>query len=131
MLASTSTNEVTFMIYNMYGWTNANLNKEAAARTNALIAAVFEDMILQPPGPKIIVGDLNGDPPSFADLQQALTTHQVIDVGSQASTWDEVACDYTCRAQGTKEPTRRDCIFATPRCLQPCHTRQSQSHRCV
>ena len=106
--------EITILIYNIYGWTNANCNKEAAARTNNMLQAILDDMGLQPAGPRLVVGDLNGDPPTFQTLQQALDTNQLIDVGSQAHRWKEVANDYTCRAPGTKEPTRRDYLFATP-----------------
>ena len=107
-------NEVTFLVYNFYGWTNGNHSKEAAARTNSMVEAALEDMALQPPGPRFLLGDLNGDPATFPALQQALDTNLLLDVGAQAHAWGEVTNDYTCRAQGAKQPTRRDYIFATP-----------------
>ena len=106
--------QVTLLVYNLYGWTNGNTCREAAARTNSLIQAILEDMALQPPGPMLVLGDINGDPATFHDLQQALNKHTLLDVGAQAQQWGEVPCDYTCRAQGTHRPTRRDYIFANP-----------------
>ena len=54
--------DTTILIYNIYGWTNANHCKWAASRTNALIQAILSDMAMQPSGPMFVVGDLNGDP---------------------------------------------------------------------
>ena len=104
--------QATVLVYNLYGWTNGNTCKEASDRTNSLFQAILEDIALQPPGPVLVMGDINGDPDTFPDLQQAICTHSLLDVGAQAHRWGQVASDYTCRAQGTKQPTRRDYIFA-------------------
>ena len=106
--------EVTILVYNLYGWTNANTDKAAAKRTGALLQAILDDMAMQPQGPAMIVGDLNGDTHTFPILQQALGNHLLIDVGAQASQWGQQDSDYTCSAPGTNAPTRRDYVFATP-----------------
>ena len=41
--------EITILVYNLYGWTNANCSKVVAQRTDTMIQAILEDMELQPP----------------------------------------------------------------------------------
>ena len=106
--------DITVSVYNLYGWTNGNLNSEAATRTDSLIQAILSDVSLQPRGPVLIVGDLNGDPATFPSLKEALATNTFIDVGAQAHQWGSPSGDYTCRAHGTHQPTRRDYVFACP-----------------
>lgn len=45
---------------NMYGWTGGIKGSNAANRTNDLLAIVVNEFNLQGPGPKMLVGDLNG-----------------------------------------------------------------------
>ena len=79
--------DITMSVYNLYGWTNANLNREASHRTDSLIQAILGDVSLQPQGPVRIVGDLNGDPGTFPSLREALSNNSFIDVGAQAHKW--------------------------------------------
>ena len=46
----------TILIYNIYGWTNANNRLQAAARTNSMIHTILDDMARQPMGPKFVIG---------------------------------------------------------------------------
>ena len=48
-------------IGNIYGWTNGERDAGAAARTDALVMAVAEELGAYSHGPKLIVGDLNAD----------------------------------------------------------------------
>ena len=45
----------------MYGWTGGIKGSKAADRTNDLLAIAANEFELQEPGPKMLVGDLNGD----------------------------------------------------------------------
>ena len=104
--------EVYVLIYNIYGWTNAAKDKAAASRTNNMIEMILDDIGHQPPGPVLIVGDLNGDPPNFKALHEALQEGDLIDVGAQAGQWGRPPHEYTCKAPGAKKPSRRDFVFA-------------------
>ena len=108
------TDKLYILIYNIYGWTNAAKDKAAAARTNAMIEYILEDMAHRPQGPMMIVGDLNGDTQNFRAVQEALQTQELLDVGAHASKWGSTPADYTCKAPGARKPTRRDYILANP-----------------
>ena len=104
--------KVTILIYNIYGWVGTTNSKEAARRTSAMLDAILSDMQQQPPGPMLILGDLNGDPETFPILTQQLEQGNILDVGKQAHQWGQPSAAYTCKAKNAKKPTRRDYIFA-------------------
>ena len=72
-----------------------------AERTNDLLSAVLDDIKLQPPGPVLIVGDLNGDLANFKCLQKYFEKKDLIDVGGQTQRWNRQEPDFTCRAPGS------------------------------
>ena len=78
------TPQVIVLVYNLYGWTGANHNKAAAARTNDLLEAMFSDIQAQPPGPALVVGDINGDLTTFSTINQQQQAGNIIDVGAHA-----------------------------------------------
>ncbi len=86
---SVYSNEITegifVMIYNVNGRTGASGDKLAAARTDNLIDMVLEDWDMQEDGPKMLVGDLNGNLADFPALTLGLETNALIDLVSIAS----------------------------------------------
>ena len=103
---------VFLLVYNFYGWTNTAKDKEAAGRTNAMMEWILEDIELQPAGPVMIVGDINGNLSDFKALQEAVQRGSLLDVGAHAQRWGRTPNDYTCKAPGAKQPSRRDYILA-------------------
>ena len=93
--------QITILIYNIYGWTGANHHKEAARRTSSILDAIMSDMQMQPPGPMLIMGDLNGDPATFPILTQQQEQGNLLDVGEQAQQWGQPKAAYTCKANNT------------------------------
>ena len=104
--------DVFVLVYAVYGWTGAYVGSAEAARTDALLERIFADMDLQEAGPRLIVGDLNGDVEAFPVLAQHVATSAVIDVGAVASQYGSVASDFTCKGPTAKKATRRDFVFA-------------------
>ena len=94
--------QVTILIYNIYGWTGANNNKEAARRTTTMLETILSDIQKQPPGPILIMGDLNGDPETFHILTQQQEQGNLLDVGKLAHQWGQPSTAYTCKAKNTK-----------------------------
>ncbi len=99
------------LVYNVYGWTNGATVKLSAERTAAILQAIFSDVELQPKGPVLIVGDLNGDLDSFKILKSKLEENWV-NIGSQAHQWGNTKDDYTCRAPFANSPSIRDYAIA-------------------
>ena len=109
------------LVYNLYGWTNAAKDKNAANRTNDMLEAIIDDMEKQPPGPTLVLGDLNGDVGNFKILQEVVKDGTLIDVGAQAERWGE-------SSEGLyMQSAWRQAVFSTRlrvrqcRCLQPNH----------
>ena len=57
---------------------------------------------------------LNGDEDTFPILNQHKQQGTLIDVGAQAHKWGQPPKDYTCIANNTKVPSRRDYVYANP-----------------
>ncbi len=68
-----------------------------------MLEAVFEDYEMQPKGPVLLAGDLNGENYSFDVLKEYLQLGWV-DIGQHASQWGGVNCDYTCIAPNANVP---------------------------
>ena len=51
-----------FSCYVIYGFTNGAKLPTQAARTNAIITAIIDEMRVHPECPILIAGDLNADP---------------------------------------------------------------------
>ena len=96
-------------VANIYGWTNARNNTEAADRMNNLIDVAFKELSQAPQGPKLLVGDLNGDTRHFEVLQAALDNDEYIDIGNSPLYNDQVG-QPTCFTSGG-HPTRRDYVI--------------------
>ena len=47
-----------------------------------MLEAVFAEFESHPPGPKLILGDINGDPQNFPVLQAALDAEDYVDIGN-------------------------------------------------
>ena len=84
------------------------------AVADALLASILEDMELQPPGPMMIIGDIDGDLAVFPTLHEKVRAWQLLDVGEHATKWGQMPKDYTCKAHGALQPTRRDYVIANP-----------------
>ncbi len=109
--------DTTLLIYNIHGWTNGATDKQAASRTEDVLQAIFQDAELQPAGPMILTGDINGDETSFQSLIDCKKKGW-ISLNSQAQQWGHVANDYTCIAPNAKSPSIRDFVFCTPPGIQ-------------
>eukprot|EP00973_Karenia_brevis_P067166 9340549-Karenia_brevis.AAC.1 len=66
----------------MYCWTNGHTVSNSASRTDNLFHIVLDELSHQPPGHRIIAGDLNADTADIPTLQSALDTDQYIDLGA-------------------------------------------------
>lgn len=98
------------IIANVYGWTNGHTSKEAAKRTNYLLQCVIAEFEALPPGPKLLVGDLNGEPQDFASLQAAVDNHLLVDIGAHPGFSQPVEAPTCFTHNGS--PSRRDYMFA-------------------
>ncbi len=104
--------DVHVIAYLIYGWTGADCNDEAAARTDDLLTLVTTDMLQQDPGPKMIVGDLNGSLPSFVSFHEHIKEGHLFDIGACASSFGGIEKDTTCKANANAKATRRDYVIA-------------------
>eukprot|EP00973_Karenia_brevis_P070195 9755633-Karenia_brevis.AAC.1 len=58
------------LVANVYGWTNGHTCEESAMRTDHLLHIILAELSSYPDGPKLIVGDLNGDLDDFPSICQ-------------------------------------------------------------
>ena len=80
------------LVYNIYGVTNGDHCPKAREATNSILAAVLDDMTLQPKGPKLIVGDFNASIETLTPLAHAIEQGTMHDVGANASKYGGVDC---------------------------------------
>ena len=52
----------------IYGWTGGHQDTEAVARTDDLFAIIRAELVLQPLGHKMIIGDISGESKDLANL---------------------------------------------------------------
>ena len=97
-------------VFNIYGYSGGAKCKPRAAKTNALLDAIYAEITEMPRGPIAIVGDYNGDPDSFRTLQLLLNKEGWTDYGAVAERWNQPNCMHTCVTSNCKTPTRRDYI---------------------
>ncbi len=100
------------LFYVIYGWTGADEDKEAAARTDDLLCIAHDDMQCHPAGPKFIVGDINGTLKSFTTFHSEILEHTLFDLGEVGSAYGGIDKDVTCRATASARSTRRDYVLA-------------------
>ena len=106
--------EVHVMTYVVYGWTGADTDNSVASRTDNLLCIIHQDMLMQQPGPKLIVGDLNGTLAKFEAFNELVNTNQLVDIGAIASAYGGVNGDVTCKANSKATANRRDYVIANP-----------------
>ena len=99
---------------NIYGWTGGVQGSVAAGRTNDLIKIALNELALQPEGPQLICGDINGDTCNFACLHALLEDGGLLDLGASQQLTQKDLPDYTCQAKLGGRETRRDYIFTNP-----------------
>ena len=98
-----------------------------------MFSCILNEFEALPPGPEIILGDLNGDPDTFEDLQCKLENHQYIDLGSHPVVAGSVGCPTCFPPNGA--PSRRDYMFANQdlfgyiRCLEVIEVPAIPTHR--
>ena len=108
----------TLSAVNTYGWTGGCQSKKQAKRTNHMFEGVIDGLHLQPPGPRCIVGDINGDMCNFRALQDLLDYEGWTELGQKANIWRGTPNQHTCIAPGTSAPTRRDYVLVNTEALQ-------------
>ena len=96
-------------IANIYGWTNGSCNAEAAQRTNHLVSIALKELQHAPQGPKVLLGDLNGNISDCETLQNAIDNGELIDFGSSAMYANPTSSPTCFTTNG--QPTQRDYIL--------------------
>ena len=107
----------TVSVYNLYGWTGGHTNPIAAGRTNKLVCSCHAEMDQHPPGPRLLVGDLNAEPEDLVQLMHMTTEEHWVDIGKHADKWGKQPEQNTCKAPNATDATRRDFIFANNEAL--------------
>ena len=96
---------------NIYGWTGGVKGSKAADRTNDLLAIIANEFDMQEVGPKMIVGDLNGDLESLPIIQHLINDRGWVDLGSQEQLCGGTAEEPTCNVNAKCKESRRDFIL--------------------
>ena len=91
------------MVYIIYGWTNGNVDDQAANCTDALWSLILQDSGLQPPGPKLYVGDYSASLKRLPTLYGEIQDNKLVNVGGIASAYGGKDDDYTCIANNTSK----------------------------
>ena len=102
----------------IYGVTDSKGNPRAQAVTEKVFAAVRAELDKYPGSMKMIVGDFNGDPDTFMELEDLRLRHAWVDIGAVASRWGGTNDQGTCLAPGAHTMTRRDYMYLCPRLVQ-------------
>ena len=103
--------ESTLQIGNGYGWTGGVKGSKAADRTNDLVVIAVNEFDLQEPGPKMLVGDFNGELEDLPIIQHLLKEKGWVDLGSHAHLCDGQPNEPTCKANADAKANRRDFIL--------------------
>ena len=72
-------------VANAYGWTGSIKGSKAADRTNDLLTIASNELELQEPGPKMMVGDFNGDLEGLPIVQHLLKEKGWVGVGARSN----------------------------------------------
>ena len=89
----------------------------AAARTEAVLRAIVDEMRGLPECPCLILGDFNAEPSDLPTFQK-LTSLGWTDMGASAEIWNRAPNTPTCRAPNANGPgSVRDYILASPSAL--------------
>ena len=84
---------------NIYGWTGGVQGSVAAGRTNDLIKIALNELALQPEGPQLLCGDINGDTCNFPCLHALLEDGELIDLGASQQLTQRELHEHTCQAK--------------------------------
>ena len=103
-----------FSCYVIYGFTNGAKLPTQAARTNAIITAIIDEMRVHPECPILIAGDLNADPSDIPAMSVLLGKFCFSDLGAVADTLGQANCQPTCIAPSSLQATRCDFMLASP-----------------
>ena len=99
--------DVMLIVANIYGWTNAHFDVNAAARSDNLLDLIWQEFQARTPGPRMITGDLNGDSDDFPVLQALINDGSLIDLGLHTG-FDGPTAQPTCFPFNNGTPSRRD-----------------------
>ena len=97
---------------NVYGGTNAHHAVTAAARSNDLLDFIWQEFAARPPGPRMILGDLNGDSDDFPVLQAVINDGSLIDLGLHTG-FDAPTAQPTCFPFNKWALSRRDYLLVS------------------
>jgi hypothetical protein len=106
------TDGIMLMIAIVYGWTGGTKGSIACQRTDDLMAIIKEEFEACPCGPKLIMGDINGDLADFPTISEMLRKDGWADLGSLSHLCEDGPLQPTCHARATARATRRDYILA-------------------
>ena len=104
---------LSMVVYNPYCPSGGHTDHLAAARTDAIFAAIREDHRERGCPPSAIACDLNAETRDIPTLTKLLAVGGWVDVGAIASRWGGNDAQHTCLAPNAKTKTRRDYIFLT------------------
>jgi len=100
------------LVYVIYGHTNGNGDPEARDRTDDLLGLIFQDMDMQVPGPKFVMGDFNATVLNLPHLGAQIDMGKIFDIGAMASKYGSSDNLPTCQNIGKHKPSRNDYILA-------------------
>ena len=103
------------IVYNFYGWTGGHERPEAAARSEAGLKAIYDEISAQGDEYVMVMGDFNAD---LADLPTAADVlgRGWTDLGA-CPAWAPDGPQSTCFPQQSSVGTRRDFVLCSPKLL--------------
>ena len=99
----------------VYGWTGAKKGSKDAARTDDLTAILQAQFDAMEPGPKLIMGDLNGSLENFITAVALITEHGWADIGNGDHKCQGKPGRTTCYTKEEAKESRIDFILANNR----------------
>ena len=109
----------TLTVANLYGWTWGQIGTYEAERTDDLVAIVRKQFAAMPPGPKAIVGDLNGPIEAFPTLMELIKEEGWTDIGNHHTICEGMPGQYKCHCTDKTKESRIDYIIANDRLTPP------------
>ena len=71
----------------VYGWTGAANGNEACERSDDLCHIMHQELLSHPEGPKLVMGDINGDIEQFSVCRLMLREQGWTDLGANVEIW--------------------------------------------
>ena len=99
----------------VYGWTGAKKGNDLAARTDDILAIIEVQFEAMDPGPKFIMGDLNGNIEAFPTAMALIKEHGWTDIGNDESKCHGKPGKATCKTNKDANESRIDFILANNR----------------